>query len=288
MQFARFAPLLVGCLSISTVCGQAPFADFEYAPVLALDMQLTSAAPALPGSRKTGPEFRLFGVPTDIVLQDGTPSLGLLEPERRDATPGTNQDSSSTSFERIQVMAGVHNPYCDFPWRPRVDGPGTYRTWASIGLLDTEKSALALGLDLLTPDQFTGTSWQQRPSSLVTSLAWCHALNQETTLEVVLRKNLEATVTGIQPADSRLGYGVAVTRALPQGNGPPGVQLFLEVLGNGGEIPDSRTRATSSVNLLPGLRWQQGAQTWSSGIGLPLLAADPDIPWWQVTCAWQF
>jgi hypothetical protein len=265
-----------------------PQPDLTQPPVVPPDQLFTpvSQGTAAPASQPN--RIRLFRI------QPGF----LCDPAGLDSDDKTSDDAPALDDDGpdwLTVAVGNDNPYFDFRRRTDPGGVGYTRVATQMQLIDTNRTALSVGLQAVTPSgqQFDGLADNMGPTVLSPAMSLFHAFDDTTALQAYVGKHLAIENGGAQSFSHDLNYGVAVQRALTTRDNDPFRNVYLSV----GAVGQMRVNDASTlqkpvtVEMMPGLHYKMSDNWWISGaLVLPMTggAALPLGQQWQVTCSVQF
>lgn len=257
-----------------------------------LSQQTTAidSATGTPNSRT--PRLRLFrfapGFLADpLGMQDDDSGIpGMTKLSGADLAP-LAQDSGP---EWIQLGMGSDNPYFDLRRPGDPGGFGYSRVNTQVSLLDSPTTALAFGVQAVTPTgaQFGGLP--EGPTVVIPAFSVFHAVNDRLAVQGFVSKNVPIYDASASPLQRNLQYGVALQRPI-LADGPDGMRNLFFTFGALGQAAPERDylRLVPKCDVLPGFQWHVNDNWWlSSAVLMPVGPVRTTPGQWQLTCSLQF
>lgn len=212
--------------------------------------------------------------------------VGLDSDDPKDATPDDGPNW-------LQVSVGNYNPFFDFRRPGDPGGVGYYKLYSQVQVLDNGKTSLAVTLEALTPAGLDQNGVQDGPTVVSPSLCLFHTLDDGTSLQSFVGRNLNLTTSSLSgPLHRHVQYGFAVQRPVLD-TGPDNLgsfYVFVEALGR--YHYDAAASGPPAVwEMVPGVHWHLTDNVWlSGGVLMPINAPPPASAThlWQLTCSFQF
>jgi hypothetical protein len=253
--------------------------------VLPRDLAWLSTSPAADTAANRASRSWLFRMP----LPQSCSNLVLDS----DPDPPGDDISASASMKdqevgRWQVVFGSDNPFLDLRRPGDPGGPGYYKLYSQMALLDTQTSGLRLGLQAVTPAGLDADGVATGPTVISPSLAWSCDVADNMCLHAFVSKNLRANSRWAGSL-GHPAFGLALESSWPWGQDNSGrcPTLFVEALSR--PFAPAGQRSLRYLDLLPGIHWRLSQNWWfSSGILLPMPDPRLDAGQLQITCSWQF
>jgi hypothetical protein len=195
----------------------------------------------------------------------------------------------------LNITIGKDNPFFDIRQPGDPGGVGYFKLASQMQLLDTQTTALTLGLQAVKPAGFDAAGVEDGPIVLSPSLCLFHTLDNGTVIQGFLGKNVDfnnqdnALRVGGR-LHSRLQYGVAVQQPLfePTPDNVNNWYFFVEALGRYRYTDTVSSNPLAIWDVLPGLQWRLNDSMWMAGGLVVPLGASNDPGHLQFTCSFQF
>ncbi len=285
--------MLIGCALLApaaTSRAGPPEIDWARSPILPPDLNATIFSPPPPVAPADRPgRVRLLGFQPGFLSDP----IGLDLEDRTSSEP----KAPDPEGDWITISHGNDNPYFDYRQRGDPGGPGYYRVNTQVQLFDSKTTAVAVGLQALTPAglQYDGLPDYLGSTVVTPAVSLFHALEDGTALQGFVGKNVLVNTGPLATSSvqQNLRYGMAVQRPIPD-TGIDAFKNFYLAVGALGQYRLDHTdtgRPIPALEVLPAFHWKLADNWWVSGTYiLPVGAVNTrnDTGQWRLTCSFQF
>lgn len=226
------------------------------------------------------------GVYSDILVRTDAES----EPEPDPSLRASKEDDSDLP---IEVILSADNPFFDFQRTGDVGGVGYQRLYATVKLLNTETTCLALHCHAATPAGLESDGVAYGPTRFSPALTLAQDLGDGLLIEGFVARTMRAYMPSMSGAQRHVEFGEVLQHPLTglwsERADSPHVYLFLETLGHYRcEEGRSSWQQPLHWDVVPGIHLRGDSWWVSAGIVLPLGLTLPETALWQVTCACEY